>query len=146
MGYGVTYQEIRTQDELELRYSLRSVAKHLPYIGKVWIFGDRPAFLVEDRAIVEHVPQEYTACISNYRLPVVNLFVQIFLGSLIPNLACEFLLFADDYVVLDVLPEGAMRKDRALEDLSFSLRERVSKHGYFAGGGGGIGTDAWSMT
>lgn len=31
---------------------------------------------------------------------MVNLFLQVFLGSLIPNLAGEFLLFADDYVML----------------------------------------------
>jgi hypothetical protein len=114
-----------SQEELELRYSLRSVAKHLPYIGKVWIFGDQPAFLCDDRSMIEHVPQEYTAGISNYRLPVVNLFLQVFLGSLIPNLATEFLLFADDYVLLDFVSEDDIRKDRALENLSLSPRERA---------------------
>lgn len=114
-----------TQEELELRYSLRSVARHLPYIRKVWIFGDQPAFLSDDRAIIEHVPQEYTAGIGQYRLPVVNLFLQIFLGSLIPELSQEFLLCADDYVLLDDVPEHSMRKDRALEDLFVSLRQRA---------------------
>jgi hypothetical protein len=110
-----------SQEELELRYSLRSVAKHLPYLGKVWIFGDQPAFLCDDPSMIEHVPQEHTAGITNYRLPVVNLFLQVFLGSLIPNLAPEFLLFADDYVLIDFVPEAEMRKDRALEDLSLLL-------------------------
>src|SRR5487761_1081996 len=123
-------------EEFELRCSLRSVERHLPYIGKVWIFGDRPNFLVDDRTIVEHVPQEYLAAVVTYRLPVVNLFLQIFLGSLIPNLVPEFLLFADDYVLLDFVPEDEMRKARALETLgdvyghdrgacSLSSRERA---------------------
>jgi len=107
-----------SDEELELRYSLRSVARHLPWIRKVWIFGDRPQFLAENRAIVEHVPQHYTAAIGGYRLPVTNLFLQVFLGSLIPELAAEFLLFADDYILLDAVGEGEMRKDRALENLA----------------------------
>lgn len=109
-----------TDEELELRYSLRSVAEFLPYIRKVWIFGDRPGFLCRHRLSIEHVPQEYTAGIGNYRLPVVNLFLQIFLGSLIPDLEPEFLLFADDYVLLDFVSEVEMRKDRALENLTAS--------------------------
>src|SRR5487761_1770447 len=122
-----------TQEEFELRYSLRSVARHLPYVGKIWIFGDRPDFLADDRTIVEHVPQEYVAAVVTYRLPVANLFLQIFLGSLIPNLATEFLLFADDYFLLEIVPEREMRKDRALENLSSSLSLRERAGGRAAG-------------
>jgi hypothetical protein len=32
--------------DVEIRYSLRALAKHAPYIRKVWIFGDRPALFV----------------------------------------------------------------------------------------------------
>ena len=29
----------------ELQFALRGIARHAPWIRKVWIFGDRPAFL-----------------------------------------------------------------------------------------------------
>ena len=52
-------------DDLELRYSLRSVAKYLPWIRKVFVFGDRPEFLSNDRSVIEHVPWEAVAWIGN---------------------------------------------------------------------------------
>jgi hypothetical protein len=89
----------------------------LPYVNKVWILGDRPHFLTDDTSAVEHVPHEYVARIANYRLPVRNLFLQVFLGSLIPKLDHEFLAFCDDYLLIDHVRETEIRKDRVLEDL-----------------------------
>jgi hypothetical protein len=63
------FQHSRHGDE-EIRYSLRSVAAHLPFIRKVWIFGDKPAFLSDDKTIVEHVPHAYIAPLLNCKLPV----------------------------------------------------------------------------
>lgn len=103
--------------DLEIRYSLRSVEKYLPYIRKVWILGDRPHFLSDETSLVEHVPHAYVARIANYRLPVRNLFLQTFLGSLIPTIDHEFLAFCDDYLLIDHVSETEIRKDRVLEDL-----------------------------
>lgn len=110
------YRHSSTND-FEIRYSLRSVERHLPFIRKVWIFGDRPHFLNGDAAVVEHVRHDYVARIANYRLPVRNIFLLTFLGSLIPRLDHEFLIFCDDYFLLDDVSEAAIRKDRVLEDL-----------------------------
>src|SRR5438034_8525843 len=54
----------------EIRFSLRSVAKNLSFIRKVWIFGDRPAFLADDHSIIEHVPHEYIAPLLGFKTPV----------------------------------------------------------------------------
>ena len=61
-------------DDLELRYSLRSVATHAPWVRKVWVFGDRPEFLSEDTKIIEHVPHEAVAWVEKRRTPVTNFF------------------------------------------------------------------------
>ncbi len=110
------FKHSATQD-LELRFSLRSVRRHLPYIRKVWVFGDRPHFLSVDKAIIEHVPHEYTAGISNFRLPLRNFFLLNFFASLIPELDHEYLSFCDDYFLLDFVPESEICKDRVLENL-----------------------------
>lgn len=52
----------------EIRYSLRSVAAHLGWVRKVWIFGDRPEWLSEDRALVEHVPHGYMTPLLHSRI------------------------------------------------------------------------------
>lgn len=51
-------------EDLEIRYSLRSLARHAPHIGKVWIFGDRPAFLTADTSVAERVPHDATARVT----------------------------------------------------------------------------------
>lgn len=59
----------------EIRFSLRSVAKRMPWIRKVWIFGDKPEWLTEDTCRIEHVPHESIAWIGNFKTPVVNTFI-----------------------------------------------------------------------
>ncbi len=89
-------------DGLELRYSLRSMAEYLPWARKVFVFvfGDRPEFLSDDRSVIEHVPWEAVAWVGGYRVPVTNAFLQYFLVSLWPELDSEFLIFHDDHVLL----------------------------------------------
>lgn len=101
----------------ELRYSLRSLRRHAPYIRKVWVFGDRPAFLSGDQSVIEHVPHSAIARIGDFPGPVTNFFQLIFLSSLIPELDPEYLRFSDDFVLIGDLPIEAARKSRYLEDL-----------------------------
>ena len=61
-------------DDLELRYSLRSVAQHAPWLRKIWIYGDRPNWLADDRALIEHVPHEATAQPSHSARRSVTIF------------------------------------------------------------------------
>jgi hypothetical protein len=105
-------------NDIEIRYSLRSIAQHMPWVRKVWIVGDRPEFLTGDTSLIQHVPHEYAARVGNFRTPVTNLFLQIFLSSLIPGLDHEYLLFCDDFFLLRPYGIGEARKVRYLQDLS----------------------------
>src|SRR5438093_12829651 len=92
------FKHSRHRDE-EIRFSLRSVAQNLPFIRKVWIFGDRPSFLSDDTSLVEQVPHAYMAPLLGYRAPIRNDFLMLFLASLIPRLAFDFIRFASDYFI-----------------------------------------------
>lgn len=105
-------------DDLELRYSLRSVNLYFPHVRKVWIFGDRPSFLVDDTSRVEHVPHDRVAHILGCRTPVTSTFTMLILASLLPELTSEYLWFCDDYVLLEYLSEEEARKTRYLQDIS----------------------------
>ncbi|MCX7422382.1 MAG: hypothetical protein NT013_22945, partial [Planctomycetia bacterium] len=105
-------------DDLELQYSLRSVAKYLPWIRKVWIFGDRPNFLSEQTDKIEHVSWESVAWVGRFQTPVKNHFLQYFLLSLWPELDEEFLIFHDDHILLDYLTEEVAKRNRIVEEMS----------------------------
>jgi hypothetical protein len=105
-------------NDFEIRHSLRSIARHAPYIRKVWIYGDRPSFISDRTALIEHAPYAMTSPLLDIKLPVSNFFLLMFLSSLIPDLCFEYLLFADDYFLLKDLTETDARKIRYLEDLS----------------------------
>ena len=105
-------------NDIEIRYSLRSIARHMPWVRKVWIFGDRPAFLADDTSIVEHVPQRYVARIGDFQTPVTNFFHMLFLASLVPELDFEFLWFCDDFILIDDLSQDMARKNRCLGELA----------------------------
>lgn len=103
-----------SEEEFELRYSLRSLEAHAPYIRKVWIFGDKPHFISDQ---VEHVSHTQLAGLFHLKTPVTNFFWLLFLSSLIPGLDSEYLRFSDDFFLLKDFPIEEARKDRYLEDL-----------------------------
>ncbi len=105
-------------DDLEIQYSLRSVAKYLPWIRKVWIFGDHPNFLSEQTDKIEHVSWESVAWVGRFQTPVKNHFLQYFLLSLWPELDEEFLIFHDDHILLDYLTEEVAKRNRIVEEMS----------------------------
>lgn len=105
-------------DDEELRYSLRSLDRHAPWIRKVWIFGDRPAWLTDDKSIAEHVPHDFIARLGHWKVPIRNHFLLVFLGSLIPELSSEFLFFCDDFVLLHSVEQADLCRVRVLEDMS----------------------------
>ena len=105
-------------DDLEIRYALRSIDRHMPWVRKVWIFGDRPSFLADDRAVVEHLPHESIAWVGPYKTPVRNFFLMYYLTALIPEIEEEYVRFSDDFILVsDLSPERA-RQIRYLQDLS----------------------------
>jgi hypothetical protein len=94
------------------------VAANLTWVRKVWIFGDRPEWLTEERGIVEHVGQEYVARALGCATPVRNDLVMLFMASLIPGLSFDFVRFSDDYIVLTSLTPEQLCTIRVQEDLS----------------------------
>jgi hypothetical protein len=117
------FRHSRHQDQ-ELRYSLRSVAKHAPWVRKVWIFGDRPEWLSQDRRVVEHVPHEAIAWVVGCRTPVVNTFLMLYLVAILPEVATKFLYFCDDFILLDDLTPGVAARARYIEDLDAIAHRR----------------------
>lgn len=105
-------------DDAEMRNSLRSVAQHLTWIRKIWVFGDRPKFLSNDMSVVEHVPWEAVAWLRHVQAPVRNFFLQCFLVAQHPEVEAEFLLFCDDYILLDRVSEAVAKRNRYLQNLA----------------------------
>jgi hypothetical protein len=95
----------------------RDISRYMPWIRKVWIFGDRPWFLSNDSAIIEHVPHEYVARAGLYCVPITNFFLMFQLSSMIPGLSSEYLWFCDDFIVLDDVTPEQCRRDRFVEDM-----------------------------
>src|SRR5688572_23484626 len=109
------FRHSKAGDE-EIRYSLRSVAKNLPWVRKVWVFGDRPKWLAEDTRLIEQVPREYMAPLLGFKTPVRNDFLMLALASLVPQVAFDFVRFSDDYIVLEPLTREQLCTPRALQD------------------------------
>jgi len=104
--------------DFELRHSLRSIDQHAPYIRKIWILGDRPSFLSDDKSLIEHVSEKDMAQLLGVELPINNFFLLMVLSSLIPDLSFEFLLFSDDFFLLKDYPLELARNDRYVENLT----------------------------
>jgi hypothetical protein len=107
-----------THSDEELLYSLRSVAVNLPWVRNVWIFGDRPDWMSEDKSTIEHVSQNYIARALGCPSPVTNDFLMLFMATLIPGLAFDFVRFSDDYIVLQPLTREELCTVRVQEELS----------------------------
>jgi hypothetical protein len=116
----------------KIRYSLRSIERHAPWVDKVWIFGDRPSFMSDDKSVIEHVPEEYLAHVLDIAPPVQNMFLLLVLSSFIPELSFEFVLFSDDFFLLRDFPLEEARKDRYLEDLTMNRIEAPRREGLWS--------------
>jgi hypothetical protein len=101
----------------ELRYSLRSIERHAPYIRKVWIFGDKPDFIANDLNVIEHIPHEVLATLLHIETPIRNFFLMMLASSLIPELAPEYLRFSDDFILTSDLSIHQARQVRYVENL-----------------------------
>jgi len=102
----------------ELRYSLRSVERHVPWVEKVWILGDRPAWLTSDTELLTVVPHAGLVGRFGWEGAQTNFFRLMVLGAAIGGLSEEFLLMCDDYVLLDTLTESDARREWCHKDLA----------------------------
>ncbi|WP_254510277.1 class I SAM-dependent methyltransferase [Anatilimnocola floriformis] len=131
MDVVIPFRHSPHEDE-ELRYVLRSMERHFiaagapgtpgnkpaAEAGKVWILGDRPAWLTADRRVAEHVPHEALSKPFRFRTPVRNYFLLTFLGAVIPELSAEYVQATDDSVLLAPVNAEFLRRPRAFEDLA----------------------------
>lgn len=117
-GIDFLYFYKKTDDDFELRHSLRSIELHVPWARKVWIYGDRPDFLTTDTSVVEQVPDSFATAVLGIRPPVRNTFQMLFLSSLIPELTPEFIWCSDDHFLLKDYELDDAKNVRYLEDLS----------------------------
>ncbi len=93
----------RYQDNQELKYSLRSIEKHLPWIRKIFILTDdqTPAFLDTSHPKIEIV--HHSQVIPKEILPLFNsTSIEYFIYK-IPGLSEHFLFANDDTFVNDDL-------------------------------------------
>ncbi len=67
--------------DVEIRYSLRSVAKHAPYIRRVWIFGDRLGFTSDDPSLIEQIPHSYISRSGSFNTPVTSFFLLLYVRA-----------------------------------------------------------------
>ena len=96
----------RFQDNSELKYSLRSIDKHIPWIRKIFIVTDNqvPKFLDTKHPKIEIV--DHTEIIPKEYLPSFNSSVIEHFIYNIPNLSEHFLFSNDDmFLNADVAPD-----------------------------------------
>ncbi|MDR1553654.1 MAG: Stealth CR1 domain-containing protein [Prevotellaceae bacterium] len=96
----------------ELKYSLRSVEKHIPWINKIFIVTDQqiPAWLDTSNPKIQIV--DHTEILPKEALPCYNaLVIEYFLWK-IPNLS-EYFLYANDdmFINADISPSFFFEKD-----------------------------------
>jgi Stealth protein CR2, conserved region 2 len=76
----------------ELRYSLRSIEKHLHGYRKIWIIGERPLWLTKN---IIHIPHP-----DDFIYPARNIYAKIKKACQYQELSENFLFFNDDHFLL----------------------------------------------
>lgn len=102
----------------EILFSLRSVAAHLRYIRKVWVFGDKPTFMSLSTRYCEHVPWTGYAERYHWHPDMKNFFQRCYLVAQHPGPSEEFLLFTDDYVILEPVAQDIICRNRYIQDFA----------------------------
>jgi len=85
--------------DAELRYCLRSIAKHLDGLGRVWIVGERPAWLPVDGETLIHLAVPDVCPIADVAI-LHKLAAACLAAPDGPRLADRFAFFSDDQVLL----------------------------------------------
>jgi len=101
----------RYQDNQELKYSLRSIDKHLPWIRKIFIVTDNqiPPFLDVNHPKIEIV--DHSTLLPKSILPTFNSSVLDYFIYKIPDLSEHFLYANDDMFVNADLPPSFFFQD-----------------------------------
>lgn len=106
-------------DNEELRYSLRSIAAHLPH-GRVWIAGHRPAWVSDQVGYIE-VSQHS----SRFRNSTANLRA----ACEHPDVSEEFVYFNDDFFVIEDVTDVPVLHRGPLADVIAGTRSSLYRRG-----------------
>ena len=87
-----TVSPSQVHDHTELRYSIRSLVKHLHCIDKIFIVGHKPEFL----ANTIHIPAENIKVFD----PAFNIYQKVLAACLHSKLSSHFLYCSDDHFLL----------------------------------------------
>ncbi|STQ45566.1 Capsular polysaccharide phosphotransferase SacB [Ewingella americana] len=113
--------EARFSNHDELRYSIRSVERYLPWVRHIYIVTDRqsPVWLKENTRIkvIDH-----SEIIEEKYLPTFNSHVIEAHLHKIPDLAEHFIYFNDDVFVARPLPAGHFFKSNGIASLFLSQK------------------------
>jgi hypothetical protein len=126
-------------DNFEIRYSLRSIEKHLSGVGNVFIVGELPDFLTN----VIHIPE------VDEKSPIWkdrNIFRKLLLACQQNEISESFLFFNDDHYCIDDLEADKIpyyyrendmlrtititRKDTSWKQSLINTREYLTMNGY----------------
>ncbi len=102
----------RYEDNEELKYSLRSVEKHMPWIRKIFIVTDNqvPKFIDTNNPKIQIV--NHTEILPKEILPTFNSVVIEYFIHNIPDLSEKFLLASDDcFMNADLTPNFFFKND-----------------------------------
>ncbi len=111
----------RYQDNQELKYSLRSVEKHLPWIRKIFIVTDNqiPAFLDTCHPKIEIV--YHSEIIPEKILPIYNSVIIEYFIYKIPDLSEHFLYANDDtFINTNLSPSFFFKDDIPIVRMTYS--------------------------
>lgn len=111
----IVYIYKRTDDDFSIQHSLISVQKYMPWVRKIWIYGDKP----ESTVPFTHV--------DGIEPRASNFFKLIQGASEIEGLSDEFLVFADDYIVLKNVSEEEARVITYIENLDHAAAKDVER-------------------
>ncbi len=110
----------------ELKYSLRSVEKHLPWIRNIFIITDNqtPDFINPKHPKITLI--NHSDIIPDKYLPTFNSVVIEYFIHNIPNLSEKFLLASDDcFVNADLTPDFFFKEDLPIIRMMFTPLQRV---------------------
>lgn len=100
----------------EIRFSLRSIEKHLFGFSGVWVVGERPDFLQG----INHIPAT-----DPHDVPDRNIMEKIKIACNTPEISDPFLFFNDDHYLLQ-----DVQADQFPYYCDITLQEKIDRRGY----------------
>jgi len=108
-----------TNNNFELRYSLRSIENHLKNFGKVYIIGTKPAFLNDKVIGIEHA--------DIYTNKARNIMAKILRACNEKHISPNFMFFNDDYFLLRPM-DANVYPNYYKGDLEYTVKVNIGEY------------------